>query len=77
MTDDDRWSTVETSRVNNNKSKYNMKLLNFIFIIIALAQSNLFESMMLNLKNLFQCPKLIEIFYQHYTNNNLIKIKEY
>ena len=32
MTDDDRRGTVETSRINN-KSKYNMKLLNFIFII--------------------------------------------
>ena len=33
MTDDDRRSTVETSQINKNKSKYNMKLLNFIFII--------------------------------------------
>ena len=33
MTDDDRRSTVETSQINKNKSKYSMKLLNFIFII--------------------------------------------
>ena len=33
MTDDYRPSTVETSQINNNKSKYNMKLLNFIFMI--------------------------------------------
>ena len=43
MTDDDRRSTVETSRINDNKSNYNMKLLNFIFIIKVLAQSNLFK----------------------------------
>ena len=33
MTDDDRRSMVETSQINKNKSKYSMKLLNFIFII--------------------------------------------
>ena len=42
MTDNDWWWN-ETSRINNNKSKYNMKLLNFIFIIKVLAQSNLFR----------------------------------